>query len=58
MSEDMGPMPSDKCVALPLDDKVPVYVFALDTVQTQEGPDKGFLFHVFTQVQNDIHSIF
>lgn len=26
--------------------------------QTQEVPDKGFLFHVFTQVENDIHSIF
>lgn len=26
--------------------------------QTQEVPDKGFVFHIFTQVQNDIHSIF
>ena len=26
--------------------------------QTQEVPDKGFLCHIFTQVQNDIHSIF
>lgn len=26
--------------------------------QTQEVPDKGFIFHIFTQVQNDIHSIF
>lgn len=33
---------------------VPLILFA----QTQEVPDKGFLFHVFTQVQNDIHSIF
>lgn len=33
---------------------MPLTLFA----QTQEVPDKGFLFHVFTQVQNDIHSIF
>lgn len=56
----VGPMPSDKCMVLLLDYKVPVYVLALDTSlqKPKKVQTKVFLFHIFTQVQNDIHSIF